>query len=238
MLLWGVGFSSPHTRFPEWQRHFGNAASVLAWLTLIAAGSATVYAWRELGLRRIAVYLVTFLLTALAIGLPGRIPHHAFPLVVLYAVAVVIALNAAADRMGRRFPGLLRTVGFATRITAVFAAQVVLGRQIYHDAITDGPQRPFLDAASELFYGTALAPVRAAHDPLLVFEDCLGAISDPLHYYARAATGSALIVHNLKDSSLQVAQSVATAAAAGRPVFEAFCTGRDDPWYHVIQVAG
>jgi hypothetical protein len=60
--------------------------------------------------------------------------------------------------------------------------------------IANGPQTPYLEATTELFDGPMLDPVRAANNPFLVFQDCLGGLHDPLKFFARAASGTQLVV--------------------------------------------
>jgi hypothetical protein len=236
MLFWGLGLKAPGSQRPNWEVHFDRWVTLLAVLALAVGVAAVAIAWRRIGVQRIVLFALTYLGLAVAIGMFGSLPYHAFPLVVLVGFGLIHAYTAAIDRIGESRPS---AVAFAELgLLAVAVAQVVMAHHIATRAITQGPQSAFLQASSELLTGPDLQPVRAAHDPLLVFEDCLQMAVDPLHYYAQARSGTQLVVPNMATATAEVRRAESDAEAAHRPVFEARCTGQAGPWYSVTEVSG
>jgi hypothetical protein len=70
-----------------------------------------------------------------------------------------------------------------------------------------------------------------------VFQDCLGGLHDPLKFFARAATGTQLVVTGA-FSYAAVQPAMQQAYAAHRPVYAALCTGTNNPWYVLRQYRG
>ena len=234
MLFWGLGFKSPGSQRPNWEVHFDRWVTVLALLALAAGVVAVATAWRRIGVHRIVLFALSYMGLAVAIGMFGSLPYHAFPLVVLVGFGLIYAVSAAVNSIAERRPGAVPVVELA--LIGVAVAQVAVAHHVATRAITQGPQSAFLQASTELLTGPDLEPVHAARDPLLVFEDCLQMAVDPLHYYARATSGTQLVVPNLGAATAEVSRAESDALAQHRPVFVARCTGQSGPWYSISQV--
>jgi len=233
MLFWGLGFRAPGSQRPNWQFQFDRWFTLLALLALAAGVAGLVIACRRVGARRIVLFVLTYLGLAGVVGLFGSLPYHAFPLVALVGVGLVYVLTAALQELDGR--GARVALLAEVCLVAVALAQVAVARHVATRSVDEGPQTAFLRASTELLEGHDLDAVRAARDPLLVFEDCLGMASDPLHYFARASSGTQLVVPNLTAAASTVDSATAAAASAHRPVFVARCTGHADPWYTVTE---
>jgi len=235
MLFWGVGLRAPGSQRPNWESHFGGKVTLLAGLILLLSVAALALVWREIGVRRIALAIATSLGVGLIVGMLGSVPYHAFPLVVLYSVGVLVTLSRAVRQITNRLPRVGALASIA--LIGVGLLQLGLARSIYADAVSRGPQAAFLASSTELFAGAdGMGQVRDSTNPLLIFEDCLGQASDPLHFYARAASGTQLVVVDLRSARPAVTVAVDAALSTGRPVFIAACTGTANPWYRVTQL--
>jgi hypothetical protein len=239
LICWTLGFHSPRHTFENYVPHWsaGQTAVQAAILLLVVGGSAV--AWRRFRPWRIVMAFGTLVVTAMAIALVGGVPYHGYPVIVIYGLIFLAVLEAGADWLDgmpvriRSFAVPLAGAG----LVALIAAMIYQAHGTYARIISSGPQSPFLSASTQLFDGSTLAPVRESNYPLLVFQDCLGGLHDPLKFYARAATGTQLIFS--PTFSYAVALPYMTEAyQAQRPVFAALCTGSDDPWYVLKRFEG
>jgi len=234
VLAWSAGFEWPSSQWLNWIPRWGGTAAVAAGLLIGLTLGGALLLWRSLRPWRIAIYVATTVVTAAAIASVGGLPHHSYPVVVLYGGAVLSVAAAAwrrACECGRRWarPAL----GVALGVIAI--VQVTNGRERFEEALQQGPHTTFLNVSTELFRGDALAPLRNAPNPFLVFEDCLGGLHNPLKYYARSRSGSELVVNRWEPAAIR--PHVEAARAEGRPVFLARCT-YGDPFYRVTTLRG
>jgi hypothetical protein len=240
LISWTLGFRSPRHTFENWVPHWSHGEAVVQALILAAVLGGLLLTWRRFRVWRIVLFLLTALVTSIAIASVGGIPYHGYPLVIMYGFAVLFVLDAACDqlcalgsaRTRQLLPGVAATAG-----VVLIALMIYEGHSTYGGVIVDGPQTPYLQASTELFDGGLLAPVRHSTDPLFVFNDCLGGLDNPLKFYARAPTGSELIVRGA-FSYPAVQPAMQQAYKSGRPVYAALCTGTKDPWYVLRQYAG
>lgn len=235
LLSWTVGLRSPRHTFTQWIPAWssGETAFAVVLLAVLVVGLAVT--WRQFGLWRIAIYVGTALAIALAIAAVGGIPYHAYPLVIMYGVALIAVLQALLSRLEHLRAGWLGWLA-SIAMLALIGGQLVAGYRAFGDALYRGPHTAYLEASTELFDGSTLAPVREAADPLLVFQDCLGGLHNPLGYYARTDRGTAVSV-----SQFNLAEQQPTMEAARkqkRAVYAALCTGRPGPWYALYQWTG
>jgi len=240
LISWTLGFRSPRHTFENWIPHWSHGEAVVQALILAAVLGGLVLTWRRFRLWRIGLFLVTAFVTSVAIASVGGIPYHGYPLVVMYGLAILFVLDAACDRLGSngsaRARQLLPRVAGAAGI-ALIALIVYEGHSTYGGVIAAGPQTPYLEASTELFYSSTLAPVRHSNNPLFVFNDCLDGLDNPLKFYARSPTGTELVQRGV--FSYPAAQpAMQQAYRSGRPVFVALCTGTNDPWYVLRQYEG
>ena len=121
-------------------------------------------------------------------------------------------------------------------MVGLILGQLVQGYRTFGDVLYRGPHTAYLEASTELFDGPTLAPVREAADPLLVFQDCLAGLHNPLGYYARTDRGTAITVSQFNLGEQRPAMEAAR--KQGRAVFVALCTGRPGPWYALDQWTG
>jgi hypothetical protein len=240
LISWALGFRSPRNTFTNWVPNWSSAEAAIQALLLAVVLGGLLVTWRRFRPWRIALFLLTAFVTAVAIASVGGIPYHGYPLVIMYGFAILLVLEAVCDRIellrndrARRIlaPG---ATGVAVLLVALTIYQ---GHSTYGGVITGGPQTPYLLASTELFDGSTLVPVRHSTDPLFVFQDCLGGLDHPLKFYARSATGTELVVRGA--FSYPAVQPAMQAAFSGRrPVFAALCTGTSDPWYVLRQYEG
>ena len=230
LLAWATGFRWEGTEYPGWIPQWGPGYARAPAILLGATALGAILLWRELKPTRIAIYLGTTVAIAAAIASVGGLPHHTFPVVMMYGGAVMAVATVAVRRL-RELESPLPTAGLAVGMALLCALLITNGYSRFEDALYRGPHTPYLTASTELFRGSALAPVRKAYDPLLIFEDCLGALHDPLRFYARAPSGSAISTPAFKIE--EQLPAIRAAQQAGRPVFVARCTGTGDPWYRV-----
>jgi hypothetical protein len=240
LVSWTLGFRSPRHTFENWVPNWSHGEAVVQALLLAAVLGGLLLTWRRFRPWRIGLFLLTALGTSVAIASVGGIPYHGYPLVIMYGFAILLVLEAVADRFAeiksaQRRSFLLRGGGV---VAVVLIGLIVYeGHSTYGGVIAAGPQTPYLEASTQLFYGSTLAPVRHANDPLLVFNDCLSGLHNPLKFYAQSATGTELIVRGaFSYPAVQPAMQVAY--KSGRPVFAALCTGVTDPWYVLRQYEG
>jgi len=240
LISWTVGFRSPRNTFTNWVPNWSTAAVVIQALLLATVLGGSLITWRRFRPWRIALFLMTAFVTALAIACVGGIPYHGYPLVIMYGFAILLVLEAVGDRIeqlrSNRVRGLLAP-GAAVVAVLLILLTIYQGHSTYGRVITEGPQTPYLLASTELFDGSTLAPVRHSTDPLFVFQDCLGGLDNPLKFYARSATGTELVVRGV-FSYPAVQPAMQAAFKEGRPVFAALCTGTNDPWYVLRQYEG
>ncbi len=229
LLAWTAGFPWPSSSNANWLAVWPWQQVVLAGVltTLLLFGAVLVSG--DLGWWRIAIFGATFVGLAALIAIPGGLPHHAFPLVVLYAVAFVAVGSAVARRATALPLARWSLVGLILALAVVYALN---GRARFADALYRGPQTAYFNASTELFYGSALKAVSQTPNPLLVFQDCLGGLHNPLAYYARSGHGSQIVVTTSAEVDAQ-AQAVSVARRQGRDVFIARCTGGTTPYYSV-----
>jgi hypothetical protein len=234
LISWTFGFRSPRHTFTQWIPAWSGGEKLLAIVMLLVLAGGLLLTWRQLKLWRIAIYVATALAIAVAIAAVGGIPYHGYPIVVMYGVAFIVVLQALMARVERFGPWQKYVVSVA--MVALIAGQLVQGYQTFGDALYRGPHTAYLEASTELFDGSTLAPVHEAVDSLLVFQDCLGGLHNPLTYYARTGSGTSVSVSQFN----LVAQEPAMEAARKerRPVFVALCTGRAGPWYVLDQWEG
>jgi hypothetical protein len=234
LISWTFGFRSPRHTFTQWIPAWSGGEKLLAIAMLVVLAGGLLCTWRQLKLWRIAIYVATALVIALAIAAVGGIPYHGYPLVVMYGVAFIVVLQALMSRVERLSAWAGRVASVA--MVALIAGQLVQGYQTFGDALYRGPHTAYLEASTELFDGATLAPVHAAVNPLLVFQDCLGGLHNPLTYYARSGSGTSVSV-----SQFNLAEQDPVMEAARRerrPVFVALCTGHAGPWYVLDQWQG
>jgi hypothetical protein len=239
LIFWTVGFHSPRHTFENWvpQWTTGQTAVQAVILLLVIAGLAVT--WRRFRLWRIAMALGSVVATAMAIAVVGGIPYHGYPVVIMYALIFLTVLEAAADWLDG-LPERIRSFvvpAAGVVLVAVIFAMIYEAHGTYARVIATGPQSPFLSASTQLFDGSTLAPVRQSNDPLLVFQDCLEGLDDPLKFYARSATGTQLIFRPTFSYAAAL-PAMTQAYDAHRPVFAALCTGTDDPWYVLKRFEG
>jgi hypothetical protein len=240
LISWTLGFRSPRNTFTNWVPNWSHTETVVQALLLASVLGGLVFTWRRFRVWRIVLFLLAALVSAVAIASVGGIPYHGFPLVIMYGFAILFVLEATFDRLESSPILRRRSLGLG----AVSAASVVMicllvaqGHSTYGGVIVDGPQTDYLEASTELFDGSTLAPVRHSNDPLLVFNDCLGGLDNPLKFYARSPTGSELVVRGaFSYPAVQPAMQVAY--KEHRPVYAALCTGGTDPWYVLRQYEG
>jgi hypothetical protein len=235
LLSWTVGLRSPRHTFTQWIPAWSSTEKTLAIVMLAVLVGGLLVTWRQIGLWRIAVYLVTALAVALAIASVGGIPYHGYPLVIMYGVAFVVVLHALLSRV-EGWTGARGVAIVSLGIVVLICAQIVQGYRTFGDALYRGPHTAYLEASTELFDGATLAPVREAADPLLIFQDCLGGLHNPLGYYARTNRGTAITVTRFNLAEQRPAME--SARAQKRDVFAAVCTGRPGPWYVLYQWMG
>jgi hypothetical protein len=240
MISWTLGFRSPRHTFENWVPNWSTGETAVQAVLLASVLAGLALTWRKFRLWRIGLFLLTALLTAVAIASVGGIPYHDFPLVIMYGFAILLVLEAAVDRVKA---GLApRRLALGTGIAGAAASILVLalavqGHSTYGTVIVNGPQSYYLDASTELFYGGLLAPVRHAENPLFVFQDCLLGLDEPLKFYARSPTGTQLVVRG-EFSYPAVQPAMEAAYKEHRLVYAALCTGTHDPWYVLRQYAG
>ncbi|MGI8728813.1 MAG: hypothetical protein ACR2LK_02260 [Solirubrobacteraceae bacterium] len=231
LITWTFGFRSPIDTYAHWIPPWSSGEKSVAILSALVLVSTVAIGWRRLRAWRVGLFVLTFLGVAVAIALPGGLPHHAYPLVVLAAVGVLAAARAAATVIHDRLPRSLPV--FLGALFAMGTLQIVQGHATYGAVLYSGPQSPFLKASTELFAGGILAPVRVANNPLFVFEDCLGGLHNPLAYYVKAADGEEVSVTKFEQA--QFDPRFREAARQGRESFVAQCTGTADPWYRLLR---
>ena len=235
LLSWTVGLRSPRHTFTQWIPAWSSGEKTLALAILTVFVVGLLCTWRQFGLWRIAVYGATALGIALAIASVGGIPYHGFPLVIMYGVALVAILQALLSRLERSRYRWASWVAMAA-MAGLILAQLVQGYRTFGDALYRGPHTAYLEASTELFDGTTLAPVTAAADPLLIFQDCLGGLHNPLGYYARTNRGTAISVSQFNAAEQRPAMEAARKQK--RAVFVALCTGHPGPWYALFEWHG
>jgi hypothetical protein len=235
LLSWTFGLRSPRHTYTQWIPAWSGGEKALAIVMLAVLVGGLLLTWRQIGLWRIAVFFVTALAIAVAIAAVGGIPYHGYPLVVMYGVAFIVVLQALFSRVeGWRGPRGAAVLSLG--IVALIGAQIVQGYRTFGDALYHGPHTAFLEASTELFDGSTLAPVRESPDPLLIFQDCLGGLHNPLGYYARTSHGTAVSVSQFSLTEQRPAMEAARKQK--RAVYVALCTGRSGPWYVLDQWTG
>jgi hypothetical protein len=227
LTTWTFGFRSPVHAWAHWIPPWGTGEKLSALLGVAVLVGSVAVGWRRLRGWRVGLFVLTFAGLAVAIALPGGLPHHAYPLVVLAAAGALAAITAAAAELRRRSSAL--GGGYLAAIALIAVLQVAQANNTYGGVLYAGPQTPFLKASAELFYGSTLAPVRNADNPLFVFEDCLGGLHNPLRYYARASDGEEVLVPKFDFAQFR-ARFIQT-ARQGRESYVALCTGAGGPWY-------
>lgn len=229
LMAWSLGFARSDALYAHWIPAWPSAQSGVAAVMLVVLSAGVLATWRELRLWRIAVYVGTYAGLAIVIGISGGLPHHGFPLVVMYGLAFAIVGNAfVSSRLGRVTPPAVLPV-----VAALLGILLVAnGSMRFRDALERGPHSAFLSASTELFYGSELAAVRSSPNPVLVFQDCLGGLHNPLRVYARSSRGTEIVI-STADELRRLAPTIRTARRQGRDVFVAACTGTADPWYRV-----
>jgi hypothetical protein len=235
LISWTFGLRSPRHTYTQWIPAWSSGEKALAIVmlaVLIVGGLAT---WRRFGLWRIAIYAGTALVIALAIAVVGGIPYHGYPLVVMYGIALIAVLQALLDRVERLGRAWLSALTSGAMVLLA-GAQLVQGYRTFGDALYHGPHTAYLEASTELFDGSTLSPVRNAMNPLLVFQDCLMGLHNPLTYYSRNGTGSSISVTQFNVAEQRSAMDAALRER--RPVFVALCTGHSNPWYVLDQWEG
>jgi len=242
LFSWTLGFRSPRHTFLNWVPSWSHGETVVQALILAVVIGGLVLTWRRFRLWRIGLFLLTAFVTAVGIATVGGIPYHGYPLVVMYGLAFLAIMEAVADRfeaIGRRQLRNALLAGGAAGLTLLIGLIIFQGHSTYGGIIYNGPQSAYLEASTELFDGSVLAPVRHSSDPLLVFQDCLGGLDNALGYYARVGTGTQITVKSGTTFSYPALKPAMQAAyAQGRPVFVALCTGTSDPWYVLRQYLG
>jgi hypothetical protein len=236
LLLWMLGYRSPGSIYAHWQPSWGTTQYVASTLLFLLVVAAALYGRRALGLWRIGVFSAAVVGTAAAIALVGGLPHHAFPLVVMYGVAATFAVDAALRRWQQEHPGDLVRLGRVTTglVVLVVVPLVLQARSTYSDALNNGPQSAFIKASNELFYGGLLSPLRTTPWAALVFEDCLGGLHNAARYFGRADVPSVAFPD---VDTVEGSQAIRDLQAAGRRVFVARCTGSSEPWYELADGA-
>ena len=240
LISWTLGFRSPRHTFENWVPNWSHGEAVVQALILAAVLGGLLLTWRRFRLWRIGLFLMTALGTSVAIASVGGIPYHGYPLVVMYGFAILFVLDAACDRLGSVGSAEVRRLlprASAAGGVVLIALIVYEGHSTYGGVIAAGPQTPYLQASTELFYGSTLAPVRHSTNPFFVFNDCLGGLDNPLKFYARSPTGTELIARGA-FSYAAVQPAMQQAYKSGRPVYAALCTGSSDPWYVLRQYEG
>jgi hypothetical protein len=235
LISWTFGFRSPRHTFTQWIPAWSGGEKTLAIVMLAVLAGGLLLTWRRIGLWRIVIYLITALAIALAIAAVGGIPYHGYPLVVMYGVAFVVVLQALLARIEER-TGARGVLIASLGIVVLIGAQIVQGYRTFGDALYRGPHTAYLEASTELFDGATLAPVQESADPLLIFQDCLGGLHNPLGYYARTNRGTAISVSQFNLAEQRPAMELARKQK--RDVFVAVCTGKPGPWYLLYQWTG
>jgi hypothetical protein len=237
LIFWTLGFRSPRHTFTNWVPNWSHTEAIVQATLLLSLLAGVALTWRRFRIWRILLVLLSALVSAVAIASVGGIPYHGFPLVVMYGLVILFVLDAACDRIcttNLRKPGM--TVAATVGITLA-TAMVFQGHSTYGGVIDEGPQTAYLEASTQLFYGSTLVPVRDSVNPLFVFQDCLGGLDNALKFYARSPTGTELkVVGAFSYPSAQPAMQAAYSVR--RPVFAAICTGTPDPWYVLREYEG
>jgi hypothetical protein len=242
LISWTLGFRSPRHTFLNWVPNWSHGETVVQALILAVVLGGLAFTWRRFRLWRIGLFLLTALITSSAIATVGGIPYHGYPLVIMYGFAFLAVMEAVADRLAALSPSRIRAgllSGCATALVALIVLMTYQGHSTYGGVIYNGPQTPYLEASTELFDGSVLAPVRHTSDPLFIFQDCLGGLDNALGYYARVPTGTQITIPaGTAFSYPALAPQMQAAYARGRPVFAALCTGITDPWYVLRRYMG
>jgi hypothetical protein len=235
LISWTFGLRSPRHTFTQWIPAWSGGEKALAIVMLAVLVGGLLVTWRQIGLWRIAIYIATALAIALAVAAVGGIPYHGYPLVVMYGIAFVVVLQALLARIDQRM-GARGVVIASLGIVVLIGAQIVQGYRTFGNALYNGPHTAYLEASTELFDGATLAPVRQAADPLLIFQDCLGGLHNPLGYFARTNRGTAISVSQFNLAEQRPAMEAARKQK--RAVFAATCTGQPGPWYALYEWMG
>jgi hypothetical protein len=241
LISWTLGFHSPRHTFLNWVPNWSHSEAVVQGLILATVLGGLLLTYRRFRLWRIALFLLTALVTSVAIATVGGIPYHGYPLVIMYGFAFLVVMEAAADRLKESRRLRIRTSlfsGVGAALAALILLMVYQGHSTYGGVIFDGPQSPYLSASTELFDGTVLAPVRHSSNPLFVFQDCLGGLDNALGYYAKSGSGTQITIPAGPFPYATLKPQMQAAYAKGRPVFAALCTGTSDPWYVLRQYVG
>ena len=232
LIAWALGFPWPASGNANWIPDWPPWEVAVAGISLGLVAIAAVLGARYLRWWRIGLYTATFCALACLIALPGGLPHHTYPLVVMYGAAAAAAAGAAGARLGTHRSAAIAGVVFGL---ALLFAVTLNGRARFSDALYRGPHTQFFVASTELFYGSGLEEVASGENPLLIFQDCLGGLHNPLRYYARSGRGSQIIVRS--DAEVRALLPTARGAQAlGRDVFVARCRSDPPPYYSIIHM--